>query len=106
MQQKSQKIFFDFAVIAFELVALETRFYWERILVIGYQYVNKQSQDFRYYWNGASRADFLSELSKNMTKILPCRFKVYLGPLNMLTLHKCSDIGLFIHLSNPAFCNL
>ena len=49
MQQKGEKKFFDFEIIAFELVALDTRFYWERILVIGCQYVNKQSQDFRYF---------------------------------------------------------
>ena len=30
MQQKIQKIFFDFQIIAFLLVALNTRFYWER----------------------------------------------------------------------------
>ena len=47
MQQKIQKIFFDFEINAFELVALNTRFYWERIVSIGCQYVNKQSQDFR-----------------------------------------------------------
>ena len=46
MQKKIQKIFFDFEIIAFELVALNNRFYWERILVIGYQYVSKQSQDY------------------------------------------------------------
>ena len=44
MQKKIQKFFFDLEIIAFELVALNTRFYWERILVIGCQYVNKQSQ--------------------------------------------------------------
>ena len=49
MQKKIQKIFFDFEIIAFELVPLDTRFYWERILVIGCQYVNKQSQDFSNY---------------------------------------------------------
>ena len=49
MQKKIQKIFLDFEIIAFELVALDTRFYWERILVIGCQYVNKQSQDYRYF---------------------------------------------------------
>ena len=49
MEQKVEKIFFDFQIIAFELVALDTRSYWERILVIGCQYINKQSQDFRYY---------------------------------------------------------
>ena len=37
MQKKSQKLFFDFEIIAFQLVSLDTRFYWERILVIGRQ---------------------------------------------------------------------
>ena len=49
MQEKFDQTFFDFEMIAFELVVLNTRFYWERILVIGCQYVNKQSQGFRYY---------------------------------------------------------
>ena len=43
MQKQIEKIFFNLEIIAFELVALNTRFYWERILVIGCQYVNKQS---------------------------------------------------------------
>ena len=41
MQKKIAKIVFDLEIIAFELVPLDTRFYWERILVIGCQYVNK-----------------------------------------------------------------
>ena len=49
MQQKTNKIFFNFEIIAFQLFALDTRFYWERILVIGCQYVNKQSQYLKYY---------------------------------------------------------
>ena len=49
MKKKNPENIFDFEIIAFELVALDTRFYWERILVIGCQYVNKQSQDFRYF---------------------------------------------------------
>ena len=48
-QKKIEKTFFDFEIIAFEFVALNTRFYWERIAVIRCQYVNKQSQGFRYY---------------------------------------------------------
>ena len=48
MQKKILKILFDFEIIAFELVSLNTRTYWERRLVSGCQYVNKQSQDFRY----------------------------------------------------------
>ena len=49
MQKEIQKIFFDFEIIAFELVALNTRFYWENILVIGCQYADKESQDFRCF---------------------------------------------------------
>ena len=49
MQKKIQKIFFDFEIILFELVALDIRFYWERILGIEFIYVNKQCQYIRYY---------------------------------------------------------
>ena len=45
MKKKIHKIFFDLEIIAFELVALNTRLYWERIIVIGCQYVDKPSQD-------------------------------------------------------------
>ena len=36
-------------IFAFELVALNTHFYRDRILVIISQYVNKQCKYFRYY---------------------------------------------------------
>ena len=49
MRKKIQKMFFDFQIIAYQLVPLDTPFYWEGIFVIGYQYVNKQSQELRYY---------------------------------------------------------
>ena len=49
MQRKTEKISFAFEIIAFELVALDTRFYSERIFVVGCQYVNKMCQDFRDY---------------------------------------------------------
>ena len=49
MGKKIVKMFFYLEIIAFELVALNTRFYWDRMLVIGCQYVYKQSQDFIYY---------------------------------------------------------
>ena len=49
MQKEIDKTFFDSKIMAFELVALKTRFYRQGILFIGCQYVNKQSQDFRYY---------------------------------------------------------
>ena len=75
-------------------------------LVIGCQYVNKESQDLRYYWTGIFGGNFLSEWSKNMTNRLPCRFKQSFGPFNMFTVHTCSDTALFGHLSNPSFCGL
>ena len=49
MHKKIQEIFFDLEIIALEFVALDTRFYCDRILVIGCQYLNKQSQYYRYY---------------------------------------------------------
>ena len=49
MQQKTKKTYFTFEIIASQLVTLDSRFYWENILVIGCQYVKKQSQDFIYY---------------------------------------------------------
>ena len=47
MQKNIQKTFFDFEIIAYAFFALDTRFYWETILIIGCEYVNKQSQNFR-----------------------------------------------------------
>ena len=61
MQKKIQIICFNLEINAFDLVALNTCFYWERILVIGCQYVKKQSEDFRYYKDKTFRAYFLSE---------------------------------------------
>ena len=48
MEKKIEKIFSDFEIIEFELFALYNRFYLEIMFVVGCQYVNKQSQDFRY----------------------------------------------------------
>ena len=46
-EKKIQKMFFDSDIIAFELVALNTRFYWEKIHFIGSQYVQKKFEDFK-----------------------------------------------------------
>ena len=106
MQKTIQKKIFDFWIIAFELIALNTCFYWERTHFIGCQYVDKQSQDLRYYYDRFFSADFLSYWPKNTTKTLASWFKQCFGTLNMLTAHKCYDTGLFRHLSNPAFFSL
>ena len=49
MEKKIEEIFFHLEIIAFEMIALNTPFYTERILVIACQYVNKKSQDLIYY---------------------------------------------------------
>ena len=49
MQKKVKESFFDFEIIAFELVGLNTRCYWQNIVVIGFNYANKESQDIRYF---------------------------------------------------------
>ena len=49
MMKKIQKIFFHLEVNAFELVALNTHFYWQRTLLIDCQYVHTQAQYFIYY---------------------------------------------------------
>ena len=49
MQKKIPQIFSDFEIIAFELVVLNSRFYWERVHFIRCHYVNKESQDFGYF---------------------------------------------------------
>ena len=61
MQKKIQKVFFDSEIIAFELIAWNTRFYWENIHFIGCEYVNKMSQDFRYYYKIIFWADLFFE---------------------------------------------
>ena len=49
MRKKCLENCFDFEITALQLVALDTRFYCDRTLFSGCQYVNKQSQDFKYY---------------------------------------------------------
>ena len=47
---------------------------------------------------------FALRMMKIMTKILRCRFKQSFRPFNMLTVDKCPERGLFMHLSDPALC--
>ena len=47
VQKKVGKKFWVLEKISFELISLKTHFYRETKLVIGSQYLNKQSQDFR-----------------------------------------------------------
>ena len=49
MQKTIEKIISVLQMISFELIPLNTHFCWQRILVIGSQYIKKRSQDIRYY---------------------------------------------------------
>ena len=49
MHYEIEKIRLVCSKIALELVALNSRFYGKRILVIASECINKQSQDFRHY---------------------------------------------------------
>ena len=72
-------------IIAFELVARNTHFYRGRILFIGSQYVNKQSEDLRYTsrvkWSDP--AHFLKSPG-NFFLSFPCTLSMYmfLAPKN------------------------
>ena len=61
MQKNIKKIFSVLEIISFELVALRTHIYKERIILIRSQYINKQSQDFRYYSKRMFQTEVLSE---------------------------------------------
>ena len=88
------------------IACVKTRFYWERILFNGCQYVTKQSQDLSHSQTEFSELIFFQSGQKNMTKILPSRFEMCFGAFNILTAHQPSDTRLFSNLSNPAFCSL
>ena len=60
-EKKIDKIFQVLEKAAFELISLNTHFYREKLLVIASQYVNKQSQDFRYYSERIFRIEVLSD---------------------------------------------
>ena len=56
---KIEKSFCGFCISAFELVALNARFYSDNILVIGCQYGKKESQDFIYFQKNVYGPDSL-----------------------------------------------
>ena len=105
-KKEIEKLFFDFEIIAFELVPLDTRFYWERILVIWCQYVNKQSQALDTTKTEFFERIFFLNDQKIWQKFCRAEFKQCFGRFNMWTVHNSSDTGLFKHLSNRAFCSL
>ena len=66
MQKKIEQIFFDFQIIAFELVALNIRFYWE---TIHFMVVNGLKNNLKI-WDTTITELFELILSINAQKIL------------------------------------
>ena len=58
MQKKIKKIFFNLEIIAFEVAALNTRFYWERKLSAG---INMSTNNLKI-WDTTKR-EFLELIS-------------------------------------------
>ena len=58
MQKKTKKIFFDFEIIAFELVSLNTRFYSETNNLCGSSSFSKYSKFYLDYWNAEDQKMF------------------------------------------------
>ena len=100
MQKKIEKIFFDFEIIAFELVVLDTRFYWERILVPA---VNMLTNSLKI--SDTTKIEFFQLISFHSDqKIWKKYCRADLSNLSdMLTFHECFEMLLFRHLSNPLF---
>ena len=95
MQKKLEKIFFDFAIIAFELVALDLAFTERECLSLGVNLLTKNLKISDTTKTEFLQLIFFSELSNSMRTILLCRVKHYFGPFKMLTVHKCSGHGAF-----------
>ena len=71
MDKKIEKIFSVSKTISFELVALNTHFYQDWIVMIRGQCVKKHSQDFRYYYDKIFRTETPSGWPKKTRNPLP-----------------------------------
>ena len=81
IDKKFKKTFWVFEIIAFELVALNTHFYWQRILVTGVQYVKKKSQDFRYFQDRILGSEFFLNDQKIWQNYCRADFSIVSDPL-------------------------
>ena len=106
MQQKTEKIFFYFEIIAFELIVLALAFTERECFSSG---VNRLTNSLKI--SDTTKREFSKLISfrrdeKIWKKILPSTFKQSFGPFNMLIVHKFSGTPPFKHLSNPTLSSL
>ena len=74
-----------------------------RILFIGSQCVNKQSQDLACEWERLSPTQLTWMWSMNMIKNLCYRFEKFFGTFSMLVVEKSSETWLYRHFFNHVF---
>ena len=74
-----------------------------KILFIGSQCFNKQSQDFSCQKKRLFPAQFPGDQSMNMKKVLWRRIQQCLATISMLLVEVFSETSLFRHLSNQVF---
>ena len=75
----------------------------KKILVIGSQWVNKQSQDFAYHSERLFQPEFLSQGWINVVNVLSLRFVQCFGPFTMLLVQESSETDAFRYLSKHLF---
>ena len=78
-----------------------------KILFIGTQCLNKQSQDLACQPERVFRTKFRCQWLINIIKVLSCRFRHCLCTFTILLVEASSETRLFRHLSNNVFgaCN-
>ena len=69
-----------------------------RIIFIGSQCVNKQTQDLVCQYEKLFRLQIPCQWQINMIKVLWCRFQQCLDTFTILLVEGCSETGLFRHL--------
>ena len=72
----------------------------KRILIIGTQWVKKQSYDFVYHSRRLFQPELSSQGSENMVKLLLFSFEKCFGLFPMLPVEGSSETGILTDLSN------
>ena len=109
MEQKYQKKFFIFEIIAFESRCSKFSVLPREFLSWAVNVLTNSPKA----WYNTNRDIFQLKITQNDEKIwkncfhsAKCKFQKCLGSFTMLNVEECSETGLFRHLSNQVFCIL
>ena len=112
MSRKHQKKIFVFYIIAFDFFAENSNYNKKgpcQRTVFNKQraFINELCQQavLRFHTSLTERFSdsIYPRMMKNMKKVVSCRFKQCLGRFSILNVKRCSEVGLFKHLSNHIF---